>query len=89
MLQEKLESVFAAPDSITNLLKAVGDIMSVLPPETEVESYLRCNEQEARLNLTYNQPLFNPLIVLPHIPLERVDFRSDNDSSTLKLRQSL
>ncbi len=89
MLQEKLESVLAAPDSITNLLKAVGDIMSVLPPETEVEAYLRCNEQEARLNLTYNQPHFNPLIVLPHLPLERVDFRSDNDSSTLKLRQSL
>lgn len=89
MLQEKLESVFAAPDSITNLIKAVGDIMSVLPPETEVEAYLRCNEQEARLNLTYNQPQFNPLIVLPHLPLERVDFRSDNNSSTLKLRQSL
>lgn len=89
MLQEQLESVLAAPDSITNLLKAVGDIMSVLPPETEVEAYLRCNEQEASLNLTYNQPQFNPLIVLPHLPLERVDFRSDNDSSTLKLRQTL
>ncbi|MBR3926577.1 MAG: SpoIIE family protein phosphatase [Akkermansia sp.] len=88
-LQEKLESVFAAPDSITELQAAVTAILNVFAPDTRVHIQLRCNEQEARLTLTYNQPHFNPLIVLPHLPLDKITFLTSQESSTLKLRKSL
>lgn len=88
-VNDKLEEVFAAPDSITQLVAALSDILSVFPQETNIRLRLRCNDQEARLDLSYNQPHFNPLYVLPHLSLDHTAYHSDNEYSTLKLRKSL
>lgn len=89
MLQQKLESVLAAPDSITELQHAVSEICKTLPAECSVNAMLRCNEQEARLTLTYNLPQFNPLILLPNLPLDRAVYSTDNEASRLKFSKAL
>ncbi len=89
-LQEKLESVFAAPDDITALQNTVKEIMLALPPTTQVELQLNCNEQEAQLFIHYNQPQLNPLTNLPNLPVDKATYSTDREkSSTLKLRKTL
>ncbi len=89
MLEQKLESVFAAPNSIIELQNSLRNICDVMPPDTHISANLRCNEQKALLTLTYNQPLFNPLILLPELPVDSTDYSTDNERSTLKLSKSL
>ena len=89
MLEQKLESVFAAPNSIIELQNSLRNICDVMPLDTHISANLRCNEQKALLTLTYNQPLFNPLILLPELPVDSTDYSTDNERSTLKLSKSL
>lgn len=89
-LQEKLESVFAAPSDISAMQTTVRQIMHALPPDTAVELQLQCNEQEAQLDFHYNQPHLNPLVSLPHLPIDRATYSTDRQhSSTLKLSKTL
>lgn len=89
LLQQKLESVLAAPDSITELQFAVLDICKNLPSECTINSILRCNEQEARLTLSYNIPQYNPLILLPHLSLDRAEYSTADGASKLVLSKAL
>ncbi|MDO5472273.1 MAG: SpoIIE family protein phosphatase [Akkermansia sp.] len=90
LLQQKLEGELAAPDSITELQKAMTIIQQALPPTTQVTMRLRCNEQTALLTIIYNQAQFNPLLAQPGLAIDDIRFSTDNQhSSTLELRQSL
>ena len=89
-LQEKLESVFAAPNDISELHSTLAAILSTLPGECAVNMQLNCNEQEAQIILTYNMPQFNPLASLPHLPVDKATCTPDKQgSSILKLRKTL
>ncbi|MBQ7024697.1 MAG: SpoIIE family protein phosphatase [Akkermansia sp.] len=89
-LQEKLESVLAAPDDITSLHSTLAAVLATLPAECTVSMQLNCNEQEAQIILTYNMPQFNPLARLPHLPVDKATYTPDKQGcSVLKLRKSL
>lgn len=89
-LEEKLESVLAAPNDISDLKATIAAIYSALPPDTTVDMQLNCNEHEAYIILLYNKPQFNPLVSLPHLPLDKASYSTDKQtSSTLKLRKTL
>lgn len=90
LLQQKLEGELAAPNSIDILQRTVAAIVNALPSGSTVDMRLRCNEHEALLTLTYDQPQFNPLIGQSALGVEQINFSTDNhNSSTLELRQSL
>lgn len=90
VVEEALEEVLAAPVAIADIQASVAGILAELPPESPVTLRLSCDEEEAEITLSYPQPLFNPLISLPHLPLDGTSFRSDEEEGcTLTLVKQL
>ena len=90
MLNETLESIFASPLDIADIQASLATILSTLPPETQVNIQLACDAELAELTLTYASPLYNPLISLPHLPLDGTDFVADETRGcTLTLTKHL
>lgn len=88
-LTEPLESVFAAPLSISDLLAGIHSILNALPEDCPVEISLCCNAEVAELELRYPLEHFNPLISLPHLPLDLITYHSTGSGSLLYLKKSL
>ena len=89
-LEEKLQSILAAPNDISDLKATISAIYAAMPPDTVVDMLLQCNAQEAQITLQYNKPQFNPLISLPHLPLDKASYSTDKTTgSTLKLHKTL
>lgn len=90
LLDEQLESVLAAPRDIQDLHSALHCILSQLPPDCAITLDMRCDEEEAEINLHYDIPRFNPLISLPHLPLDRTEFSAGPAAgSTLRIWKKL
>lgn len=90
LLDEQLESVLAAPRDIQDLHSALHCILSQLPPDCAITLDMRCDEEEAEINLHYDIPRFNPLISLPHLPLDRTEFSAaPTAGSTLRIWKKL
>ena len=90
MLNEKLESIFASPLDIADLQSSLSDILATMPPQTEVQIDLACDEDSAELVLAYPLPDFNPLSTLPQLPLDGAVFCPDSERGcTLTLNKSL
>lgn len=88
-LSAPLESVFAAPLSISDILASVHSILAALPQDCHVEIALCCNAEEAEITLHYPLTHFNPLISLPHLPVDHVAYRTEHDGSVLTLTKHL
>lgn len=90
LLEKALEEVLAAPVAIADLQASVAGILALLPPDSTVDFLLCCDENEAEVTLSYPSPLFNPLISLPHLPLDDTDFHSDEaEGCRLVLKKKL
>lgn len=90
LLDEQLESVFAAPPAIQDIHSSLHCILGKLPPDCAIALNIRCDEEEAEISLHYGMPLFNPLVSLPHLPLDHTEFHADPATgSTLKLWKKL
>lgn len=89
LLAEKLESLLAAPVDIADLQSSVNVVAAALPADCEVTLTLRADETEAVVEIRYAISRFNPLISLPHLPVDRTDFRADADGSRLTLTKKL
>lgn len=83
MLDSQLESVLAAPQDIQDLHSSLHCILNQLPPDCRVSLQIRCDEEEAEIRLHYDIPRFNPLISLPHLPLDRTEFLSDPSAGSI------
>lgn len=70
----QLEAVFAAPSDIADIKAAVAAVLAALPADCAVSVALACDETQADLALRYKEPRFNPLISLPHLPVDRVAY---------------
>ena len=85
-----LEAVLAAPVAIAELNSALSDIISALPQECKAHVLLLCNEQEAKVSISYNCTSINPLTHLPQVAIDRSHFSTDaNNGSILTLWKSL
>lgn len=80
MLEEHLEAVFAAPADMADIQATTAAVLAALPPDTAATVALNSTEAEAELNITYAAPRFNPLISLPHLPMEKVAYSYDEES---------
>ena len=90
LLNEKLESVFASPLDIADLQASANSILAALPAETEVQVHIACDEESAELSFTYSSPQFNPLISLPHLPVDGTNFTADDEQGcSLTLTKTL
>ena len=90
LLNEKLESVFASPLDIADLQASANSILAALPAETEVQVHMACDEESAELSFTYSTPQFNPLISLPHLPVDGANFTADDEQGcSLTLTKTL
>lgn len=74
MIDDTMEAIFAAPPDIADLQASTAAILDALPPETALDMTLECDESEAKLTLRYNTPQYNPLISLPHLPIDSAQF---------------
>jgi len=90
LLEKALEAVLAAPVAIADLRASVTGILELLPPDCTVNFLIRCDEDEAEVTLSYTSPLFNPLISLPHLPLDGTAFHSgEAEGCRLVLKKKL
>lgn len=90
LLNEKLEAVFASPLDIDALQDCAGSILATLPPQTEVQVRLACDEESAELVFSYAAPAVNPLLNLSHLPVDSSSFFSDDaQGCTLTLTKTL
>lgn len=70
----QLEAVFAAPKDIADIKAAASAVLAALPADCRVNAALNCDETRADLTLRYTEPRFNPLISLPHLPVDNVSY---------------
>lgn len=80
MLQERLESVFAAPSDIADMQACNNAVLAALPSETMVKVMLVCDETSASLSFCYGGGRSNPLIRLPHLPVHAVYYSYDTEN---------
>lgn len=86
----RLEAVFAAPPDIADIKAAAGAVLNALPADCTVSAALTCDETQADLELRYAEPRFNPLISLPHLPVDTVAYDySETAGNTLTLYKKL
>lgn len=88
-LSAPLESVFASPLNISDILASVHSILAALPQDCHVEIALCCNAEESEITLRYPLARFNPLISLPHLPVDHVAYRAEHGGSVLTLTKHL
>lgn len=87
--EQLLESVLASPNAIQEILLAVNDIISSLPPNTEISYKLNCNEAEAEVSIRYSSN-YNPFAHLPQLPVNHSDYHyNEQNGTTLTLYKSL
>ncbi len=89
LLQESLESVFAAPVDIATLQKAARGILATLPPETPLTVTLGCDETHAELSFSYPGEAINPLEMLELTGIDDSHFRSLSEGNHLTLSKAL
>lgn len=90
LLNEKLESVFASPLDIDALQHSTRSILATLPPQTEIQVHIACDEEFAEIVFSYKAPPINPLINLPQMPVDSSSFSSDDSQGcTLTLTKTL
>lgn len=77
LLNEKLEAVFASPLDIDALQFSANSILAALPPQTEVNIQIACDEESAELSFVYTTPRINPLAALPPLPIDGANFSTD------------
>lgn len=70
----QLEAVFAAPKDIADIKAAAAAVLAALPADCTVSAALNCDETQADIALRYAEPRFNPLISLPHLPVDHVAY---------------
>lgn len=86
----QLEAVFAAPADIADIKAAAAAVLAALPPDSTVSVALTCDEKQADLALRYAEPRLNPLISLPHLPVDNVSYDyTDAAGNYLTLHKTL
>lgn len=88
-LSAPLESVFAAPLSISDILASVRRILEALPKDCPVDITLCCNAEDAELTLRYPQSHINPLVDLPLLPMDHASYHAEHGGSVLTLTKHL
>lgn len=90
LFDEQMEAVFAAPADIADMKVTTAAILSALPPECRITMLLTCDESNADLTLRYAEPRYNPLISLPHLPIDQTDYTyQEEEGNTLTLHKNL
>ncbi len=88
MLDAQLEAVFAAPNDIADMKATTAAVLAALAPETRVQVCLRCDEHSAELSFRYAGSRHNPMISLPHLPVNDVRYTYDKEN-LLTLKKAL
>ncbi len=78
MISDTLEALLAAPVDIADIQASAAAILNALPADTRVNITLQSDEEQATLTFTYTAPRYNPLISLPHLPLDATSFSADD-----------
>lgn len=90
VLDDQLESVFASPLAIQDIQNSIRSILGELPADCPASLSITCDESEAKIELRYAMPRFNPLFSLPSLPLDRTEFKeNDEESCTLTILKKL
>ncbi len=88
-VEKQLMEVFAAPPDIESVKDALSRVLTVLPPATQVQLLFHCTEQQARVELTYQAPAFNPLDQVVELPVDHATYAFDNNKNQLTLCKNL
>lgn len=89
-ISAQMEELFAAPSDITKVREALSSVLRTLKPETLVRMQVTCTEKLARIQLSFPSPKFNPLELLPHLPVEEAVYAfSAKHENTITLCKNL
>lgn len=90
LIDEQLESVFAAPLAIRDIQQAAQAIFHALPADRQIKFTISCNEKEAELTLNYPGEPLNPLGTLPALPIDRIEYASNSSTgNTIKIWKTI
>lgn len=88
MLEEQLQAVFASVTDIEDMKACAHSVLNAMEPDGTVKVSLSCTEREAELSFLYAGPRRNPMVGLPHLPVNDVRY-SYGDENVLTLRKLL
>lgn len=89
MFDELMEAVLAAPSDIADMKASCLSVLAALEPELSVEVQLQCDEKQAELSFSYPGARYNPMITLPHLPVNSVRYSYADDRNLLTLHKEL
>lgn len=88
LLDAVMQDVLAAPDDIEDMKACAFAVLNAMEPELVLTARLCCTEKEAELSLRYAGPRSNPMVGLPHLPVNDVRY-SYGTENLLTLRKVL
>lgn len=88
LLDDLMQGVLAAPSDIADMKACAFAVLETLEPALAVTARLCCTPTEAVLTLHYAGPRRNPMVGLPHLPVDDVRY-SYGTENLLTLRKVL